>query len=190
MENDKPITTMCAVIAMDHTSFCYRVCSICERTLPSNPPFSLCKFCNFNAFNPCSSSSKRVFRLLMSIATDKKVQTVICFDRVARVLFGCSADEFFDFAKLHPFAVSFRDAAEAVSEILEGEMFRMTISKPKNGNAQHSRVVQLVPLSSGFQPAILRLRELYGLTKVSSAVGNGQNMHSSKKQKRCDWRGF
>lgn len=40
----------------------------------------------------------------MSIATDKKVQTVICFDRVARVLFGCSADEFFDFAKLHPFA--------------------------------------------------------------------------------------
>lgn len=40
----------------------------------------------------------------MSIATDKKVQTVICFDRAARVLFGCSADEFFDFAKLHPFA--------------------------------------------------------------------------------------
>lgn len=40
----------------------------------------------------------------MSIATDKKVQTVICFDRLARVLFGCYADEFFDFAKLHPFA--------------------------------------------------------------------------------------
>lgn len=40
----------------------------------------------------------------MSIATDKEVQTVICFDRVAKVLFGCSADEFFDFAKLHPFA--------------------------------------------------------------------------------------
>ncbi|KGN46888.2 hypothetical protein Csa_020864 [Cucumis sativus] len=156
MENGKPITTMCAVMAMDYTNFCYRVCSICERTLPVNPS-SLCKFCNFNAFNPGSSSSKRVFRLLMSIATDKKVQTVICFDRVARVLFGCSADEFFDFAKLHPFA------AETVSEILEGEMLRITISKPKNGNAQHSRVVQIVPLSSCFQPAIIRLRELYGV---------------------------
>ncbi|KAA0037314.1 uncharacterized protein E6C27_scaffold3G00270 [Cucumis melo var. makuwa] len=147
---------MCAVIAMDYTNFCYRVCSICERTLPVNPSSSLCKFCNFNAFNPGSSSSKRVFRLLMSIATDKEVQTVICFDRVAKVLFGCSADEFFDFAKLHPFA------AETVSEILVGEMFRITISKPKNGNAQHSRVVQIVPLSSCFQPAIIRLRELYG----------------------------
>lgn len=29
---------------------------------------------------------------------------MICFDRAARVLFGCSADEFFDFVKLHPFA--------------------------------------------------------------------------------------
>lgn len=40
----------------------------------------------------------------ISIATDTKVKVVICFDRAARVLFGCSADEFFDFAKVHPFA--------------------------------------------------------------------------------------
>lgn len=40
----------------------------------------------------------------VSIATDTKVFVVICFDRAARVLFGCSADEFFDFAKLHPYA--------------------------------------------------------------------------------------
>lgn len=40
----------------------------------------------------------------VSIASDTKVFVVICFDRAARVLFGCSADEFFDFVKLHPFA--------------------------------------------------------------------------------------
>jgi hypothetical protein len=40
----------------------------------------------------------------MSIASDTKVLRVICFDRAAKVLFGCSADDFFDFAKLHPFA--------------------------------------------------------------------------------------
>lgn len=68
MENDKPITTMCGVVAMDHSSFCYRVCSICERSLPDNPSSSLCKFCNFNAFNPGFSSSKRLFRLLVSTA--------------------------------------------------------------------------------------------------------------------------
>ena len=31
-----------------------------------------------------------------------KVFVVIMFDKAARVLFVCSADEFFDFAKLHP----------------------------------------------------------------------------------------
>lgn len=40
----------------------------------------------------------------MSIASDTKVFVVVMFDRSARVLFGCSADEFFDFVKLHPFA--------------------------------------------------------------------------------------
>ena len=44
------------------------------------------------------------FFLQVSIASDTKVFVVICFDRAARVLFGCSADEFFDFVKLHPFA--------------------------------------------------------------------------------------
>lgn len=40
----------------------------------------------------------------MSIASDTKVFVVICFDRAARVVFGCSADEFFDFVKIHPFS--------------------------------------------------------------------------------------
>lgn len=40
----------------------------------------------------------------MSIATDTKVFVVVMFDRAARVLFGCSADEFFDFAKTNPYA--------------------------------------------------------------------------------------
>lgn len=43
----------------------------------------------------------------MSIASDTKVFVVVMFDRAARVLFGCSADEFFDFAKIHPFAGTF-----------------------------------------------------------------------------------
>lgn len=41
-------------------------------------------------------------------------------------------------------------------------MFRATLSKPKNGNAQHVRVVSLFPLRSGFQPAIESLKKLYG----------------------------
>ncbi|KAK9940030.1 hypothetical protein M0R45_016707 [Rubus argutus] len=152
MEANKPTTMMCTVVGVDHTCFSYRACSVCERTLPDDPS-SLCRFCNLTAF----PRTKRFFRILMSIASDTNVFTVICFDRVAKVLFGCSADEFFDFAKFHPFA-----AANA-SRILEGEMFKMTISKPKNGNAQHLRAVQVTPLRTGFQPAIVTLRELYGV---------------------------
>jgi hypothetical protein len=65
MEGDKPTALMCTVLAIDYTSFCYRVCSVCERTLPDNPT-SFCKFCNFNAFNSVSTGSKRLFRVLVS----------------------------------------------------------------------------------------------------------------------------
>lgn len=165
MEGDKPLTVtlMCTVVAVDHTQLCYRVCSRCEKTLPqthennTSSSSSVCKYCNFNnAFNPLSSNSKRLFRILMSIASDTKVFVVVMFDRAARVLFGCSADEFFDFVKIHPFA------GENAGKALEGEMLRVTLSKPKNGNAQHQRVVSVVPLRSGFRPVIEILRELYG----------------------------
>ncbi|XP_004290597.1 PREDICTED: uncharacterized protein LOC101296825 [Fragaria vesca subsp. vesca] len=156
MEAKEPTTMMCTLVAIDHTDFSYRACSLCERTLPDNPS-SLCRYCKPSAFNPRFPRTKRFFRVLMSVASDSKVFTVICFDRVAKVLFGCSADEFFDFAKFHPFA------ATNASRILEGEMFKMAISKPKNGNAQNLRAVQVVPLRTGFQPAIVTLRELYGV---------------------------
>ncbi|XP_057457339.1 uncharacterized protein LOC130748191 [Lotus japonicus] len=141
----------CTILSIDHRDMYYRVCSICEKTLPS--PNLLCNFCSKNNNN---ASSKRLFRILMSIATDTKVVTVICFDRVARVLFGCSADEFFNFAKLHPFS------GVTVNEILEGEMFTVTFSKSVSGNAQHTRLASAVPLSSVFRPVIQVLRECYG----------------------------
>ncbi|KAK7261307.1 hypothetical protein RIF29_27616 [Crotalaria pallida] len=156
-QGGKANTQTCTILSLDHTNLCYRVCAICERTLPTatgnsnsnNAPSSfLCKFCNTN-------NTKRLFRILMSVATDTEVFTVICFDRVAKVLFGCSADEFFDFARFHPLS------GVAVNEILEGEIFTMTLSKPLNSNAQNTRVASAVPLSSGFRPAIEVLREYY-----------------------------
>ncbi|KAJ4725028.1 Nucleic acid-binding, OB-fold containing protein [Melia azedarach] len=68
------------------------------------PTTVLCTvFCNFNNYS-VTTSSKRLFRLLISIATDTKVKVVICFDRADRVLFGCSADDFLHFVCIHPFA--------------------------------------------------------------------------------------
>ena len=66
MEGEKPTTLVCTVLAINHTNLCYRACAVCERTLPDNDPTSLCKFCNFNAFNSVSSASKRLFRVLVS----------------------------------------------------------------------------------------------------------------------------
>lgn len=153
LAGDKPWTLTCTVVAVDHTNFSYRVCSVCERVLPDAAAVSAS--CHHSAAADNRPSSKHLFRVLISVASDSKVFVVICFDRASRVLFGCSADEFLDFIKLHPFA------AAAAGEALEGEMFRMTLSKPKNGNAQHLRVVSIVPLRSGFQPAIVSLRQLY-----------------------------
>ncbi|CAN0916469.1 hypothetical protein LINGRAHAP2_LOCUS29729 [Linum grandiflorum] len=151
MEGGKTTT----ILAIDDTNLSYRACSVCERTLPETPANSTCKFCTaFNAGQPPPPPA-RFFRILMSIATETEVMNVMCFDRAARVLIGCSADEFFHFAKLHPFA------AANCGKMLEGEMVKMTLSKPRNGNAQHLRAVSIVPLRTGFQPAITSLRELY-----------------------------
>ncbi|XP_027343374.1 uncharacterized protein LOC113855945 [Abrus precatorius] len=137
----------CAVLSIDHSNMHYRVCGVCERTLSTAT--LLCAFCN-------SSHSKRLFRILMSVATDTDVLTLVCFDRVATTLFGCSADHFFHFAKLHPFS------EVTVSEILKGEMFTMTLSKPMNGNAQNLRLTSAIPLSSQFRPVFEVLKQCYG----------------------------
>ncbi|KAG9143980.1 hypothetical protein Leryth_013874 [Lithospermum erythrorhizon] len=159
---------LCSVVAIDHTNLSYRVCSQCEKSLPQTNNSSFCKYCNFNnKDNTSFTASKRLFKVLVSgfitllfsnivsIATDTKVFVVVMFDRAAQVLFGCSADEFFDFEKTHPFA------AVTAGNVLEGEMLKVSLSNPKNGNAQHLRVASVVPLRSGFQPVIETLRQLY-----------------------------
>ncbi|PKU78911.1 uncharacterized protein LOC110111277 [Dendrobium catenatum] len=156
--SNKPWTpTFCTIIDAETTSFSYLACSNCERVLPNdslpNPP--TCAVCSNKYTFP--TASKRLYRLLLSIAISDKVIPVMCFDRAARVLVGCSADELFNFCKSHPFA------EEKMGEILEGEMCQMTLCEPKNGNAQHLRVVSVVPLRAGFRPAIHTLRLLYGV---------------------------
>lgn len=62
-EYEKATTVMCTVIGMDYAnSLSYRACSLCERTLPDTLN-ALCKFCHNNT---ASSSSKRLFRVLVS----------------------------------------------------------------------------------------------------------------------------
>ncbi|KAK9078520.1 hypothetical protein SSX86_002577 [Deinandra increscens subsp. villosa] len=156
MEAEKPTTTtICTVVAIDHTDLYYTVCSFCERTLP--PPQTHCNHCTLTTNN---NNCKLLFRVLMSVATDKEVFVVVLFDRSARLLFGSSAQVFFDFTNIHPFS------GENASKILEGEMLRLTLSKPKNGNAQHPRVVSVVPLKSGFRPLMDTLAQLYGVKKT------------------------
>ncbi|KAK4763378.1 hypothetical protein SAY86_009146 [Trapa natans] len=163
MDSRKSVTTeICAILCIDSSNFFYRACSLCERTLPEDHPASRCCIHCANRYaTSASAGSKLLFRVLMSIATDEKVFNVICFDRVARALFGCSADEFWDFARLHPFATA------AANRVLEGELFRMSLSTPKNGNAQHLRVTSVVPVRSEYRPVIEYVRQLKAVMKDS-----------------------
>ncbi|MFS8024866.1 hypothetical protein Hanom_Chr16g01468331 [Helianthus anomalus] len=73
MELEKlPITTICTVISIDHTDLHYTDCSLCERTLPD----SLTR-CNHCPASGSGSTSKRLFRVLMSVATDTNVFVVV-----------------------------------------------------------------------------------------------------------------
>ncbi|XVF68514.1 hypothetical protein PTKIN_Ptkin11bG0008800 [Pterospermum kingtungense] len=144
----------CSILAMEQSSFCYKACSNCETTLPDPLPSDY--VCNHWKCKGRRYPYKRFFSLLFSIATDDQVLTVICFDKAARVIFGCSADEFFDFATNHPYA------AKNASNLLVGEMFRVTLVEPKRSTkAQHLRMTNVVPLRSAFQPVMKSLNELY-----------------------------
>ncbi|XP_009413183.1 uncharacterized protein LOC103994548 [Musa acuminata AAA Group] len=151
----------CSVVAVDTSAFCYRVCSICERTLSDTA--SNCPVCSRRIPN---AGSKHVYRLLVSVGTVDRVMVVVCFDRVARVLMGCSADDWTDFLGAHP------SAREKVGELLQGEMLRMTLSRSRKGNAEHLRVASVVPLRAGFRPVIDRLRRLYGVEAGAPSSGH------------------
>lgn len=58
-------------------------------------------------------------------------------------------------------------AAIAASQALEGEMLSVTLSKSKKGDAQHLRVVSVVPMRNDFQPVIHTLRELFSVRAPS-----------------------
>ncbi|XP_039139005.1 uncharacterized protein LOC120276348 [Dioscorea cayenensis subsp. rotundata] len=149
----QPWTTLCTIMAADTSNPSYRACSLCDRPLPDSPSSSPCPLCIRHS---SAAGSHRLFRLLISIATSDKVLIVICFDRATRAIFGGSADEFFDLCELHP------DAVWMAGEMMVGEICRVTLRRPTNGNAEHLRAVSLVPLRAEFRPVIARLRSLYG----------------------------
>ncbi|OAY84536.1 uncharacterized protein LOC109714184 isoform X3 [Ananas comosus] len=145
---------VCTIVAADTVDFCYRACSVCDRSLPAD---SRCPLCAPRSTPNPPPPSTLLYRLLLSIATGEKVMVVVCFDRAARALMGCSADELSRFCAAHP------SAAARAGEVLEGEMCRMSLQGSKSGNAEHLRVASVAPLRSGFRPVIDALRSVYGV---------------------------
>ncbi|KAF0928578.1 hypothetical protein E2562_006023 [Oryza meyeriana var. granulata] len=137
----------CTIVAADMSDFCYLSCPRCERALPDHA----------NACAACGGgpAPARVYRLLVSVATHDRVIPVVLFDRAARVLVGCPAEE------LACFFAANAGAARAAEEALQGEMCRVAMRAFVKGDAESFRAVSVVPLRDGFRSLIDTLRELY-----------------------------
>ncbi|KAI5061467.1 hypothetical protein GOP47_0023972 [Adiantum capillus-veneris] len=124
--------SFCTIAALNSRSLCYRVCRACEAPVPDyiHGPM-VCISCGARL---SENGTQMLYRLQLSIATEDKVFPVVAFDRAARSLMGCSADEFYHFASCNPCAV------ENVSKVLLGEMVELMLRPPKSGRAQHMRV--------------------------------------------------
>ncbi|XP_024357365.1 uncharacterized protein [Physcomitrium patens] len=138
----------------------YRVCGFCEQVLPAESSSYIqnahpCERCRYRPRSRDAPTTKHLYKILMSICTDKSAMVVVVFDRAARNLFGCSADEFLRFFSQNPTAM------EMASEVLEGEMLSLVLRPPKGGYGQQLRAVSIVPLSSSFQPVMAILPQLY-----------------------------
>ena len=144
----------CTVVAADMSEFSYLSCPGCERALPDRAEGGVsCGACGRGGPAPA-----RVYRLLLSVATHDRVFPVVLFDRVARALIGCSADELARLFAAHP------GAARAAEGALQGEMCRVVLRAPAMGaarSAEHLRAVSVVPLRDGFRPVVDTLKTLY-----------------------------
>ncbi|KAI5017853.1 hypothetical protein ZWY2020_042741 [Hordeum vulgare] len=79
--------TYCTVVAADTSDFSYLACPACgRRALPGHPEGAPCGACG-------GPAPARAYRLLLSKATHDRIFPVVLFDRAARALLSCPADE-------------------------------------------------------------------------------------------------
>ncbi|KAF8728015.1 hypothetical protein HU200_018588 [Digitaria exilis] len=149
----------CTIVAADTSDFSYLSCPRCELALPNGA--ASCFACaGSGGVQPAPA---RVYRLLLSLATHDRVFPVVLFDRAARTLMGCPADELARLFAAHP-----DSARAAAAEALCGEMCRVVLRAPTRNNKrsagaadERQRVVSVVPLRDGFRPVVDALRMLY-----------------------------
>ncbi|OEL23334.1 hypothetical protein BAE44_0015647 [Dichanthelium oligosanthes] len=144
----------CTIVAADTSDFSYLSCPRCELALPDGA--TSCFACGGG-----QPTLARVYRLLLSLATHDRVVPIVLFDRAARTLMGCPADDLARFFAAHP------GSARAAAEALRGEMCRVVLRAPtrnkKSAGAadERLRAVSVVPLRDGFRPVFDTLRTLY-----------------------------
>ncbi|TKV95133.1 hypothetical protein SEVIR_9G340900v4 [Setaria viridis] len=144
----------CTIVAADTSDFSYLSCPRCELALPDGA--ASCFACG--SVQPAPA---RVYRLLLSLATHDRVVPVVLFDRAARTLMGCPADNLARFFAAHP------GSACAAADALRGEMCRVVLRAPTRNKRsagagdERLRAVSIVPLRDGFRPVVDTLRTLY-----------------------------
>ncbi|KAJ1296388.1 hypothetical protein BS78_01G296600 [Paspalum vaginatum] len=147
----------CTIVEADMSDFSYLSCPRCELALPDGA--ASCFACGGGQGHRTAPAS--VYRLLLSVATHDRVIPVVLFDRSARALMGCPADDLARFFAAHP------GSARAAADVLQGEMCRVALrAPPRNrkgaGTAdERLRAVSVVPLRDGFRPVVNTLRTLY-----------------------------
>ncbi|CAM0956302.1 unnamed protein product [Alopecurus aequalis] len=139
----------CTIVSADMSDFSYLSCPACGfRALPGHAEGVSCAACR-------GPAPERVYRMLLSVATHDRVFPVVFFDRAARTLLGCPADELVRLFAAH------RGAEHAAADALQGEMCRLALREPTKDGAEHLRAVSVVPLRDGFRPVVDALRTLY-----------------------------
>ncbi|RLN17613.1 uncharacterized protein C2845_PM02G20990 [Panicum miliaceum] len=148
----------CTIMAVDTSDFSYLSCPRCELALPDG---AVSCFACGGGGGGGQPAPTRVYRLLLSLATHDRVVPVVLFNRTARTLMGCPADDLARFFAAHP------GSARAAAEALRGEMCRVVLRAPARNKRstgaadERLRVVSVVPLRDSFRPIVDALRTLY-----------------------------
>ena len=145
----------------DTSDFSYLSCPRCELALPDGAVSCFACGGGGGGGGAGQSAPGRVYRLLLSVATHDRVVPVVLFNRAARTLMGCPAEDLARFFAAHP------GSARAAAEALRGEMCRVVLRAPARNRRsagaadERLRAVSVVPLRDGFRPVVDALRTMY-----------------------------
>eukprot|EP00271_Cylindrocystis_brebissonii_P010068 TRINITY_DN26168_c0_g1_i1.p1 TRINITY_DN26168_c0_g1~~TRINITY_DN26168_c0_g1_i1.p1 ORF type:complete len:191 (+),score=12.98 TRINITY_DN26168_c0_g1_i1:745-1317(+) len=157
MTSETTFFPCCTIVSAETTDMSYEACGACERALSgfrggervASWRSWACGVCQNVDLTSKSWAAiqrrKRQYKLRLGLQVEEQILIVVAFDKVARQVIGCSADEWWKCAG------SFPGAASALRDLLEGIVCEVHAREKTRGAGAELRAMVINPLDESLE---------------------------------------